>query len=77
MTRAVEPRTPTTSVRSVADRLADALPAGEVDDFDVSGLDRLGVPVISADHLGAGWPRAAAVGYGATVEQARTARPLG
>ncbi|SBT65824.1 ribosomal protein S12 methylthiotransferase accessory factor [Micromonospora sediminicola] len=72
MTRAVEPRTPITSARSVADRLADALPAGEVGDFDVSGLDRLGVPVISADHLGAGWPRAAAVGYGATVEQART-----
>ncbi|MEK8106273.1 hypothetical protein NKG94_15755 [Micromonospora sp. M12] len=56
VTRAVEPRTPTVSALSVADRLADALPPGEVGDFDVSGLDRLGLPVISADHLGDGWP---------------------
>ncbi|MFY1594871.1 YcaO-like family protein [Micromonospora sp. WMMD737] len=72
MTRTVGPRTRTISASSVADRLADALPAGEVGDFDVSGLDRIGLPVVSADHLGVGWPRASAMGYGATVEQART-----
>ncbi|WP_410816475.1 YcaO-like family protein [Micromonospora sp. 050-3] len=72
MTRAAEPRTPTILATSVVDRLAAALPAGEVGDFDVSKLDRLGLPVVSADHLGDGWPRAAAMGYGATLEQART-----
>ncbi|MGN9809957.1 YcaO-like family protein [Micromonospora sp. BQ11] len=72
MTRALRPRTDTVTVASVADQLAGALPSGEVGDFDVSGVDRLGVPVVTADHLGDGWPRAAAFGYGPTVEQART-----
>ncbi|MEH1164029.1 YcaO-like family protein [Micromonospora sp. CPCC 205539] len=71
MTGASRPRTATVAAPSVADRLADALPSGEVGDFDVSAVDRLGLPVVAADHVGDGWPRAVAFGYGATAEQAR------
>ncbi|SCL21904.1 ribosomal protein S12 methylthiotransferase accessory factor [Micromonospora nigra] len=72
MTRALRPRTDTGTAASVADQLAGALPPGEVGDFDISAVDRLGMPVVAADHLGDGWPRAAAIGYGPTAEQART-----
>ncbi|WP_205808462.1 YcaO-like family protein [Micromonospora sp. HNM0581] len=72
MTRALRSRTDTVTAMSVADQFAAALPPGEVGDFDVSAVDRLGVPVVTADHLGAGWPRAVAFGYGLTAEQART-----
>ncbi len=54
----------------VADRLAAALPPGERGDFPITSLDRLGVPVVAADH--AGPPRAGSFGYGETEEQART-----
>ncbi len=53
-----------------ADRLAAALPPGERGDFPIHSLDRVGVPVVAADH--AGPPRSGSFGYGETLEQART-----
>ncbi len=51
--------------------LRAALPSGVTADFDISAVDRLGVPMVSADFAGAQWPRSWAFGYGANHEQAR------
>ena len=59
-----------TTTTRIADQLAAALPRGERGDFPITSLDRLGVPVVAADH--AGPPRSGSFGYGDTVEQART-----
>lgn len=56
----------------VVDRLRAALPPGEYGDFDISALDRLGVPVFAVDYVGAGTPPSGGIGYGYTIEQART-----
>lgn len=48
-----------------------ALPGGSAADFDISGADRVGMPIVSADFAGAPWPRSWAFGYGADHGQAR------
>ncbi|MGH3873241.1 MAG: YcaO-like family protein [Pseudonocardiaceae bacterium] len=60
-----------TSGATVADRFHAALAPGESGDFDISAADRVGVPVVAADWTGDG-PRYFGIGYGDTVEQART-----
>lgn len=61
-----------TAVVSIADRFRAALPPGETGDFDISGADRIGVPVVAADHVGPGLPQNGGMGYGHTSEVART-----
>jgi ribosomal protein S12 methylthiotransferase accessory factor len=55
-------------VGEVADRYRAALPAGRVDAFPVTGLDRVGVPVWSATLVGD--PSFAGTGYGGTDDDA-------
>ncbi|MEO7194871.1 MAG: YcaO-like family protein [Pseudonocardiaceae bacterium] len=55
---------------AVLDQLRAALPPGECEGFDISALDRLGLPVFTADHVGPGTPPSGGIGYGYTLEQA-------
>lgn len=48
-----------------------ALAPGEQRDFDISAADRIGLPVVSADHLDAAGVRKSGCGYGADLAQAR------
>lgn len=57
--------------RGVVDRFRAAWPPGEVGDFDISGVDRIGIPVVSADYVRPRLRRTGGVGYGATLDQAR------
>jgi YcaO-like protein with predicted kinase domain len=60
---------------SAVDRFRAALPPGEVGDFDISAVDRIGIPVVAADYTGdytGPQPlRSGGVGYGETLDRAR------
>lgn len=58
-----------------ADAYAAALPAGQVEEYDLTGLDRVGVPFWSATVPGdaaAGRPKAGGQGFGLDADAART-----
>lgn len=56
---------------SALELLRAAVAPGESSEFDISAVDRVGVPVVAADWRGDGRP-CGGIGYGDTLEQART-----